>query len=180
LQEAAEIVQITWIKFLQVHPIFTGANTAEQCGAWLITVARHEAADRKRDRNRHPCRPLGTLPIEPIDAGTDRSTAELAAYAEREARRRQARSVCPRLEGLEGRVVPAVDTFIGPAGGAWTVAAFWDLGHVPVSEDTAVIGGGNYCSLNSTTEQTVAGAPTCRATPARWISRPLVLACPPA
>ncbi|HEY7424580.1 MAG TPA: hypothetical protein VH682_10155 [Gemmataceae bacterium] len=41
-----------------------------------------------------------------------------AQYAEREARRRQARYVRPRLEGLEERVVPAIDTFTGPAGGA--------------------------------------------------------------
>jgi hypothetical protein len=79
-----------------------------------------------------------------------------AQYAEREARRRRARYVRPRLEGLEERVVPAVYTFIGLPGAAWDVATNWNLGHVPGSMDTADIPNGKYCVLNATSPQTVA------------------------
>lgn len=75
----------------------------------------------------------------------------------REARRRQALHVRPRLEWLDERIVPAIDTYIGAAGGAWTAAPAWSLGTVPGSMDTADIPAGKYCVLSGTTQQTVAG-----------------------
>jgi hypothetical protein len=44
-----------------------------------------------------------------------------------------------RLEGLEGRVVPATVSWSNPAGGAWNTAANWSTGHLPGAADDVVI-----------------------------------------
>jgi hypothetical protein len=87
-----------------------------------------------------------------------------ALYAEREARRRQARYVHPRLEGLEGRIVPDAYSWTGAFSNAFTDQRNWndntDPQHqgVPGSMDTATIPAGTpACILNSTSTQTVAG-----------------------
>ncbi len=73
-----------------------------------------------------------------------------------ETRRREARYVRPRLEALEDRVVPAVDTFAAPGGsGQWTNAASWSLGRLPGEADTAVIPAGESCVLSSATTQSI-------------------------
>jgi hypothetical protein len=45
----------------------------------------------------------------------------------------------PSLELLEGRVVPSTDTFINLAGGSWSTATNWSLGHSPAQGDDVVI-----------------------------------------
>lgn len=81
-------------------------------------------------------------------------------YAAREARRHRVRYFRPCLEGLEERVVPAVDEFIALSG-AWTTAANWSTGALPGAMDTAYIPDGHTCVLNGTpgqqSGQTVAG-----------------------
>jgi hypothetical protein len=88
-----------------------------------------------------------------------------AQYAERTARRRQARFVRPRLEGLEERIVPDAYQWTGAFSPDFTDPSNWDdltnplHQGVPGSMDTADIplSGNNACVLNSTTDQTVAG-----------------------
>jgi hypothetical protein len=91
------------------------------------------------------------------EAATRATRRRHAHDAEHATRRRQARFVRPRLEGLEERIVPDAYTWVGPAGGAWNVAANWlnqnNLPGVPGGMDTATVGG--YCVV--TNDQAVAG-----------------------
>ncbi|HEY7314785.1 MAG TPA: hypothetical protein VH643_35885, partial [Gemmataceae bacterium] len=89
-----------------------------------------------------------------------------ARYAEREARRRLARFVRPRLEDLEGRIVLDAYTFAVngiASNGAYTNGQLWtdtnngSVGTVPGDNDTATIPTGAVCTLDSTEEQTIAG-----------------------
>jgi hypothetical protein len=93
-----------------------------------------------------------------------------ALYAERAARRREARYVHPRLEGLEERIVPDAYSFehlnannqLVPSSGAWTTTADWfnltqnaPANNTPGPDDTADIPTGANCTLASTASATV-------------------------
>jgi hypothetical protein len=45
----------------------------------------------------------------------------------------------PQLEGLEGRLAPAIVTWINPAGGLWSVGSNWSGGAVPGPADDVTI-----------------------------------------
>jgi hypothetical protein len=44
------------------------------------------------------------------------------------------------LEELTPRIVPATNEWIGPAGGVWSIASNWSLGHTPEQTDMLVTG----------------------------------------
>ena len=67
----------------------------------------------------------------------------------------------PRLEWLEDRVAPAANFWQGTAGGSWSVAANWSLGHTPIASDTltfdTVAPHTNTNSVDNIANLTVAG-----------------------
>jgi hypothetical protein len=56
----------------------------------------------------------------------------------------------PHLEILEGRTLPAIVTWINPAGGDWDTASNWDAGQVPTASDDAVIDMANISVTHGT------------------------------
>ena len=61
----------------------------------------------------------------------------------RQPARKAPRLVKPLLEELESRFAPATDSWITAAGGDWSNAASWSLGHAPASGDDVVVTGLN-------------------------------------
>lgn len=82
-QQAEDIAQTVLLKSLADAPSFTGENAADQRRAWFVTVARHEIANVKRERQRHPMLSLEALAIELIDKhGEEPSAADREACIE--------------------------------------------------------------------------------------------------